>query len=262
MRTALVVPTYQEAGNIERFLKEVRSVLPDMTVIVCDDNSPDGTGRIADRMAEDLGQIDVVHRPGKEGLGAAYRHGLTYALDEGYDIIMQMDVDFSHDPAVLPLLHQAVVDGADVAVGSRYVAGGSTPDWPLRRRMLSRYGNEYSRFMLQLSFNDTTAGFRAYAAPILRSIRVGTTRTNGYGFMIETGYRLTVAGAKVVEIPIAFHDRTEGESKMAVRTMAETMVSVTWWGLCIRFPKTTNRFRATALGRRLWSVTGPASAHP
>jgi len=259
MRTALVVPTYQEAGNIERFLKEVRSVLPDMTVIVCDDNSPDGTGRIADRMATELGGIEVVHRPGKEGLGAAYRHGLTHALDEGYELIMQMDVDFSHDPHVLPRLHQAILDGADVAVGSRYVPGGSTPDWPLRRRMLSRYGNEYSRFMLRLSFNDATAGFRAYTAPVLRSIRVGTTRTNGYGFMIETGYRLTMAGADVREIPIAFHDRTEGESKMAVRTMAETMLSVTWWGLCIRFPRITDRFRATSLGRRLWSVTGPAS---
>lgn len=141
MRTALVVPTYQEAGDVERFLKEVRAVLPDMTVIVCDDNSPDGTGDIADRMAAELGSIDVVHHAGKEGLGAAYRHGLTYALDAGYDLIMQMDVDFSHDPAVLPHLRQAILDGADVAVGSRYVPGGSTPDWPMRRRMLSRYGD-------------------------------------------------------------------------------------------------------------------------
>lgn len=260
MRTALVVPTYQEAGNIERFLKEVRAAVPEVTVIVCDDNSPDGTGEMADRMAEELGGVEVIHRPGKEGLGAAYRHGLTHALDEGYELVMQMDVDFSHDPAVLPALRQAVLDGADVAVGSRYVPGGSTPDWPLHRRMLSRYGNEYAKFMLRLSFNDTTAGFRAYRAPILRTIRVGTTRTNGYGFMIETGYRLTQAQARVTEVPIAFHDRTEGESKMAVRTMAETMLSVTWWGLCIRFPRATERFRRTALGRRLWTVTGPAAA--
>ena len=140
MRTALVVPTYQEAGNIERFLKEVRAVLPDMTVIVCDDNSPDGTGDIADRMAAELGSIDVVHRAGKEGLGAAYRHGLTYALDAGYDLIMQMDVDFSHDPALLP---HCARRSSMVPTSCRLPvrAGRLHPDWPMRRRMPSRYGN-------------------------------------------------------------------------------------------------------------------------
>jgi len=171
-----------------------------------------------------------------------------------------MDVDFSHDPAVLPLLRQQILDGADVAVGSRYVAGGSTPDWPLRRRMLSRYGNEYARRALRLAMHDATSGYRAYAADTLRGIHFETTRSNGYGFMIETGYRLTAAKAKVTEIPIVFHDRTEGESKMSVPIMAETMLSVTWWGTCIRAPKLTNRFRATKLGRRLWSFTGPSSA--
>ncbi|HNI35424.1 MAG TPA: polyprenol monophosphomannose synthase [Microthrixaceae bacterium] len=260
MPTALVVPTYQEAGNIERFLKEVRSALPDMTVFVCDDNSPDGTGAIAERIGAELGNIEVVHRHAKEGLGAAYRHGFDHALDAGFDVILQMDVDFSHDPSLLPQFESAIREGFDVAVGSRYVPGGATPDWPLRRRMLSRYGNEYARAALRLGMHDATSGYRGYRADMLRAIHFETTRSNGYGFMIETGYRLTAAGAKVREIPIVFHDRTEGESKMSVPIMAETMLSVTWWGTCIRAPRLTDRFRATKLGRRLWSFTGPSSS--
>jgi dolichol-phosphate mannosyltransferase len=207
-----------------------------------------------------LGGIEVIHRPVKEGLGAAYRHGFSHVLGLGYDVIMQMDVDFSHDPALLPRFEAAILDGNDVAVGSRYVPGGSTPDWPLRRRMLSRYGNEYARRVLRLGMHDATSGYRAYSADTLRSIRIETTRSNNYGFMIETGYRLTAAGARVHEIPIVFHDRTEGESKMAVPTMVETMMSVTWWGTCMRAPKLTDRFRSTKLGRRLWSITGPSTA--
>jgi dolichol-phosphate mannosyltransferase len=262
MPTALVVPTYQEAGNIERFLKEAHNALPDATIVIFDDSSPDGTGEIAERVGRDLGNVEVVHRPAKEGLGAAYRHAFTYALEGGFDVVISMDCDFSHDPHVLPELEAAVRGGADVAIGSRYVPGGSTPDWPLRRRMLSRYGNEYARTALRLAMHDATAGFRAYSADALRGIRHETTRSNNYGFMIETGYRLTLDHARVAEIPIVFHDRTEGESKMAVPTMVETMLSVTWWGLCLRAPKLTDRFRATSLGRRLYSVTGPAAAAP
>ena len=259
MRTALVVPTYLEAGNIERFLREARAALPDADIFVFDDNSPDGTGEVAERVGAEIGGVEVVHRPSKEGLGAAYRHGLSHALALGYEIIMQMDVDFSHDLAVLPQLRDAVVAGADVAVGSRYVPGGSTPDWPLRRRMLSRYGNTYARVALGLSFNDATAGFRAYRAPILRAISFHTTRSNGYGFMIETGYRLSQANASVTEIPIVFRDRTVGESKMAVPTMVETMALVTWWGLCRRAPRLTARFRTTRIGERLYQSTGPST---
>jgi dolichol-phosphate mannosyltransferase len=260
MRCALVVPTYQEAGNIERFLKEVRSALPEATVYVLDDASPDGTGALAEQAADDLGNIVVVHRTAKEGLGAAYRHGFAEVLDAGFDVIIQMDVDFSHDPSLLPSFAAAITeDGFDVAVGSRYVPGGATPDWPLRRSMLSRYGNEYARAALRLGMHDATSGYRAYAADALRRIRVTTTRSNGYAFMIETGYRLTMDRVTVKEIPIVFRDRTEGESKMSVRIMAETMLSVTWWGTCIRFPKLTDRFRATGLGERLSSITGPTS---
>ncbi|MFN8051317.1 MAG: polyprenol monophosphomannose synthase [Acidimicrobiales bacterium] len=261
MRTALVVPTYQEAGNIERFLKEARTALPGATILVFDDSSPDGTGQIAERAAEELGGIEVVHRPSKEGLGAAYRHAFEHVLEAGYEVVIQMDVDFSHDPQLLPRFEAAIVDGYDVAVGSRYVPGGSTPDWPARRRLLSRYGNEYARRVLRLGMHDATSGYRSYSAETLRRIRVGTTRSNGYGFMIETGYRLTGRGASVTEIPIVFHDRTEGESKMSVRIMSETMLSVTWWGLCIRFPKITDRFRSTGLARRLLAITAPAGSH-
>lgn len=258
MRTALVVPTYQEAGNIERFLKEAHTALPDATILVVDDNSPDGTGEIAERIGQDIPQVEVLHRTAKEGLGAAYRHGFEHVLDRDYDIVIQMDVDLSHDPSLLPEFRDSIANGFAVAVGSRYVPGGATPDWPLRRRALSRYGNEYARFMLRLAMRDATSGYRAYAASTLREIRVLGTRSNGYTFMIETGYRITQAGLSVREIPIVFRDRTEGESKMAVPTMAETTLSVTWWGMCIRFPKLTDRFRATRLGRRLHSLTGPA----
>jgi dolichol-phosphate mannosyltransferase len=261
MRTALVVPTYQEAGNIERFLKEAHTALGDATIFVFDDSSPDGTGEIAERVGAQLGHVEVVSRPQKEGLGNAYRHGFSHVLDAGYDVVIQMDVDFSHDPSQLPQFRDAILSGSDVAVGSRYVAGGATPDWPLRRRLLSRYGNEYARRALRLGMHDATSGYRAYSADTLRSIRVSSTRSNGYGFMIETGYRLTQDRARVAEIPIVFHDRAEGESKMSVPIMAETMLSVTWWGACIRFPKVTDRFRATALGRRLSSITGPTSSY-
>ena len=259
MSTALVVPTYQEAENIDRFLRAARRALPEAHIYVCDDNSPDGTGAIAEATGAELGDVEVLHRASKEGLGAAYRHGFRHALDRGHERIIQMDVDFSHDPAVLPALESAVIDGADVSVGSRYVPGGSTPDWSLHRRLLSRYGNEYARFVLRLKTRDSTAGFRCYRAGVLEHIEFETTRSNGYGFQIETGYRLSAANAEIVEIPIAFCDRTAGESKMSVRIMIETMLLVSWWGLCLRLPRLTGSFRRTPFGRRLADRTTPAA---
>lgn len=263
MRSVVIVPTYQEAGNIEPFLRAVRAAAPNISILVCDDNSPDGTGEIAEKVLFELGQGEVLHRPQKEGLGAAYRHGFTHAVDAGFEIIIHMDVDFSHDPALLPQMEAVILDGHDVAVGSRYVPGGSTPDWPVRRRLLSRYGNEYARAALSLKMHDATAGFRAYSVGILRATRFETTRSNGYGFMIEMSYRLTAAGADIRELPIVFHDRVAGESKMSVRIMAETMLFVTWWGLCMRAPVLTGRFRSTTAGRGLASRTRPpVSAAP
>jgi len=254
---ALVVPTYQEADNVGPFLRAVRAAVPDAHVYVCDDNSPDGTGKLADEVGDELGQITVLHRDAKEGLGAAYRHGFREAIDGGASIVVQMDVDFSHPPGLLPSLIEAVEAGADVAVGSRYVPGGGTPDWPLRRRVLSQYGNRYARRQLRLGITDATSGLRAYRSDTLEAIRFDTTRANGYGFQIETGYRLTDLGAQMVEVPLIFHDRVHGTSKMSMRIMAENMALVTWWGLCLRAPALTGRFRSTSFGRYLADRTTP-----
>ena len=251
MRCALVVPTYQEAENIEGFLRAARQALPDAHIVVCDDNSPDGTGELAEKVGADVGDVEVLHRKSKDGLGAAYRHGFGVALDEGYEIVIQMDVDFSHPHSMLPAMVTEIENGADVVVGSRYIAGGATPDWSLHRRLLSSWGNLYARWMLGLEMRDTTSGFRAYRASALRGIRFETTRFNGYGFQIETAYRLGWAGANIVEHPLVFMDRVRGQSKMSVPIMIEDTALVTWWGVCRRFPKLTDRFRASALGRRV-----------
>jgi dolichol-phosphate mannosyltransferase len=258
VRSVLVVPTYQEADNIQPFLRAVREAAPDLEIIVADDNSPDGTGKFAEVVGDELGRIEVLHRPGKEGLGAAYRHGFRHALDRGFEVIVQMDADFSHDPAVLPELLAAVGSGADVAIGSRYVPGGNVPNWTWFRRGLSRYGNEFARWALHLAVRDATSGFRAYTSAIMEDIDIDGTTANGYLFQIETGYRLTVAGARMVERPISFADRKYGLSKMAVvRTMVETQARVTWWGLCMRAPAATGLFRRTPPGRYLASKVRP-----
>jgi len=226
----VVVPTYQEAPNVARFLAAVRASVPDAEILVVDDNSPDGTGELAEKAGAELGQVTVLHRPGKEGLGVAYRHGFAWALAEGFDVVVQMDCDFSHDPAVIPQLVAALDDGADCAIGSRYVPGGSTPNWPTYRRLLSRWGNRYTAAMLQLGINDATGGFRAYRADTLRTIQVETTRSNGYAFMSELAHRMVASGLTLVEIPITFVDRAFGTSKMSVRIMTESMAMVTGWG--------------------------------
>lgn len=260
---ALVLPTYQEADNIVRLLTAVREQCPELQVIVMDDNSPDGTADLARGVADSLGGIEVVVRPVKEGLGAAYRHGFRHALDGGHDPIAQMDADFSHDPAVLPLLFAAVAAGADVAVGSRYVPGGSVPNWTLSRRLLSRWGNGYAKFMLRLQLQDATTAFRVYRASTLERIDIDGTRANGYLFQIETAFRLSDSGARIVELPITFLDRIAGSSKMAVvRTMVETELRVTWWGISIRLPWLSERFRSTGPGRFLEARIRPVGPPP
>lgn len=234
----VVVPTYQEADNVGPFLAAVRASAPDAEILVVDDNSPDGTGELAEKAGAELGQVTVLHRPGKEGLGVAYRDGFAWALAEGFDVIVQMDCDFSHDPVVIPrLVDQVVSGGADCAIGSRYVPGGSTPNWPLHRRMLSRWGNRYTSAMLQLGINDATGGFRAYRAQTLRTIQVETTTSNGYAFMSELAHRMVAAHLRLVEIPITFVDRAYGTSKMSVRIMAESMAMVTGWGTRARLDR-------------------------
>jgi dolichol-phosphate mannosyltransferase len=230
MRTLVVIPTYLEALNISEVLHRVREVVPTVDVLVVDDNSPDGTGALAEAIAGDLGGIDVLHRPSTDGLGPAYRAGLGLGLERGYEVLVQMDADLSHDPAVLPRLLAAIDDGADVAIGSRYVPGGSVPDWPWHREALSRYGNRYAGFSMRTGVADASAGFRAYRASALRAIDLSATRARGYGIQLEITYRMARLGASITEIPIAFTDRLRGKSKMSMKIIAEELVLMTWWG--------------------------------
>lgn len=240
-------------------LRRVREAVPELHVLVVDDESPDGTGDLAEKVGEEIGGIEVLRRSGKAGLGAAYRHGFRHALDAGHDVVIQMDADLSHDPAVLPSLLAALEGGADVSVGSRYVPGGSVPNWTWFRRTLSRWGNDYARAMLRLRMNDATTAFRAYRSEVLEAIDIDGTTANGYLFQIETAFRVSLAGFTVTEIPITFLDRIAGSSKMAVgRTMLETQLRVTWWGLSLRAPGLSNRFRGTAPGRFLHSKVRPS----
>ena len=244
MRTLVITPTYNEAENIEEFLRRTRAALPDADVMVVDDASPDGTAAIAERVGAELGRITVFHRPGKEGLGVAYRAGIGRGLDEGYDVICHIDADLSHDPAVLPTIVGPVADGrADLVIGSRYVPGGSIPNWPFVRRALSKAGNTYAGLVLGTSVHDNTSGYRAYGAQILRAIDYGATTSKGYGFMIETAYRVWQHGGRIVESPIAFNDRVRGHSKMTLRVAAEELALVTWWGVRDRFHRLARRRR-------------------
>lgn len=260
MPSVLVIPTYQEAENIARLLRTVRSVVPDLRVLIVDDNSPDGTGALAEEVGAEVGGVEVLHRSGKAGLGAAYRHGFRVALDSGADVVIQMDADLSHDPHVLPLLIEQIELGHDVAIGSRYVPGGDS-DWTWFRRLISGWGNTYARKMLRLTMRDATTAFRAYKAEVLEKIDIDGTTANGYLFQIETAFRLSTAGVDVVEIPIVFVDRVAGSSKMAVaRTMLETEARVTWWGLSLRLPGVMARVRRTPPGRFAESLIRPTGS--
>ena len=231
MRTLVVMPTYDEAPNIAEVLTRVRAAAPDVDLLVVDDNSPDGTAELAREAAAELGQIDVEVRGRKDGLGNAYRHGFRIGMDRGYEVLVQMDADLSHDPDTLPSLLAAVEGGADAVIGSRYVPGGSVPHWPWYRRALSRYGNAYACAVLGMSVRDATAGFRAYRVGALQDIDVFSTRAKGYGFQIETAYRVSRSGRTLTEVPITFTDRVRGYSKMSLTVAAEELLLVTWWGL-------------------------------
>ena len=227
------MPTYNEAENIEPMLRALHDTVPDADVLVVDDNSPDGTADLADKLGDELGQIRVLRRPGKKGLGAAYRHGFAEVLadDSAYECVVTMDADFSHDPRVIPQMIRLHDAGADAVIGSRYVPGGDTVDWPMHRRLLSRWGNRYTSFVLRLQVRDCTSGFRAYRADALRAIDTATTSAEGYAFLTELVRRLVRDGAKVMETPIVFADRTRGTSKMSGRIIAESMLLVTRWGV-------------------------------
>ena len=250
-RTIVVVPTYDERENVGPLLAAVRASAPAADVLVVDDNSPDGTGDAVEEVAADLGQIKLLRRPGKQGLGSAYRTGFAHALDEGYEVIVSMDVDFSHDPAVLPELLRLLDAGADAVIGSRYVPGGDTVDWPWHRRLLSRWGNRYTSLVLGLQVRDCTSGYRAYRAEALAAIEPGTTGAEGYAFLTELVRRLVGRGFRVMETPIVFRDRRHGSSKMSGRIIVESMLLVTGWGVrdLVRGRSRRRRHPADATGR-------------
>jgi len=231
VRTLIVIPTYEEALNITEVLTRVRAAMPQVDILVVDDNSPDGTADLARAAGTELGQIDVLLRPKKDGLGNAYRHGFREGIDRGYQVLVQMDADLSHDPAALPSLFAALYDGAEAVIGSRYIPGGSVPHWPWYRRALSNYGNRYACIVLGMSVHDATSGFRAYRVDALKAIDVFDTRAQGYGFQIETAYRVSQSGRRLTEVPIIFADRVRGVSKMSLHVMSEELLLVTWWGI-------------------------------
>lgn len=226
MRATVVIPTYNEIENIERLIREVLLAAPDVELLVVDDGSPDGTADKAEALGAELGHVTILRRQEKSGLGNAYRAGLRTAINSGAEICVQMDADLSHDPAVLPALISIVEHGADLAIGSRYVPGGQTVNWPRRRRMLSRWGNRYAAGVLGLAVNDATAGYRAYSSAALERMKFETVEADGYGFQVEMTYRLVSGGGKIVEFPISFHDRTEGVSKMSGNIIQEALVLV------------------------------------
>jgi dolichol-phosphate mannosyltransferase len=224
----LVLPTYNESANIEAVVAAAGDVLGAATgggyrILVVDDGSPDGTGEIADRLAAEREQVEVLHRSEKNGIGPAYLAGFAYALEHGAAYAMEMDSDFSHDPADLARLLAAVRSGADLALGSRYVPGGGVTDWGLLRRFISQGGSTYARWVLGLKVKDLTGGFKCFRREVLETIHFDSVRSQGYAFQVELTYRAVRAGFEVVEVPIVFKDRELGESKMSWRIAAEAM---------------------------------------
>jgi dolichol-phosphate mannosyltransferase len=235
MKTLVVLPTYNESATIAEVLRRIRaSAANGIDVLVVDDNSPDGTADLAEAVAAELGGIEVLRRPHKAGLGSAYREGFKLGLAQGYEALVEMDADLSHDPSVLGVLLAELDGGADLAIGTRYMAGGKIPDWPWHRRAISRAGNVYARRMLGLAARDATSGYRAYHRRALERINLTAVRADGYGFQVEMAYKVARAGGILAEVPIEFRDRTLGRSKMSSRIVVEALVLVTWWGLAGR----------------------------
>jgi dolichol-phosphate mannosyltransferase len=230
MRTLVVVPTYDEAENIVALLEAIRSAAPDVDVLVVDDASPDGTGKMAEDTASRLGRITVLHRGAKGGLGRAYRAGFEWGLSRDYEALVEMDADFSHDPSALPSLLDAA-ERYEVVIGSRYVPGGAIPNWKLTRLAISRFGNLYASVLLGLRVTDSTAGYRVYRRSALEKIDYATVQAEGYAFQIEMTYRARSAGASIREVPITFVDRTQGTSKMSSAIVVEALWLVTLWAL-------------------------------
>lgn len=236
MRTLIVMPTYNEAESIRGMVARIRDAVPTADLLIVDDGSPDGTGDIADAIAEAEPHVSVHHRPAKSGLGSAYLLGFATAIERGYDAVVEIDADGSHDPAELPAM-LALLDArsADLVIGSRWIEGGTVVNWPWARRAISRSGNQYARWMLRSSIHDMTAGFRAYRTAALRGLDRAVVSSQGYCFQVELAWRVERAGGVVLEHPIAFVERTTGSSKMGPAIVAEALLRVTGWGVASRF---------------------------
>jgi dolichol-phosphate mannosyltransferase len=232
-RVLVVIPTYNEAENIRDITARVRAAVPDAEILVADDNSPDGTGAIADELAAADPRIHVLHRPGKQGLGAAYVAGFGWAREHGFDVVVEMDADGSHAPEQLPRLLEALRT-ADVVLGSRWVRGGRVENWPLRREAFSRGANLYTRLALGMPIRDATGGYRAYRMPVLDKIDIDSVASQGYCFQVDLAWRSHRHGLRVVEVPITFTDRVRGASKMSGSVVREALWRVTMWGLQAR----------------------------
>lgn len=230
MRLLVVLPTYNEVMNVDSMLRTLRIVVPNAHVLVVDDASPDGTADVAEATATQLGQVEVLRRRHKGGLGGAYRDGFTWGIDNDFDVFVEIDCDFSHDPHALPTL-LAAAQNYEVVIGSRYVPGGRIPRWKLSRRLLSRGGNQYASTMLGLRVADATAGYRVYSRSALQKIDYRSVRADGYGFQIEMTYRARRGGASIIEVPISFSDREFGESKMSSSIVYEALWLVTKWAM-------------------------------
>ncbi len=248
-RTLVIIPTYNERENLPLIVERLRGALPDAHSLIVDDNSPDGTGVLADELADADRRIHVLHRTAKSGLGTAYVAGFRWGLDRGYSVLVEMDADGSHAPEQLSRLLAAVDAGADMVIGSRYVPGAAVVNWSRRRLVLSRTANLYSRIMLGTAINDITAGFRAYRREVLEAISMETVNSRGYCFQIDLAWRAVEAGYLAVEIPITFVERERGVSKMSGSTIWEAAVSVASWGARGRFDKMRSRHHRIVNGR-------------
>ncbi len=217
MKTLIVIPTYNERGNIERLVEDIRRTAPDVDLLIIDDASPDGTGALADALARRLPQVRALHRPGKLGLGTAYIRGFQHALAHGYDLVFEMDADFSHDPQYLPQFLAAAQgpEAADLVVGSRYVPGGATPDWSALRKLISGGGNLFARWVLGIPIHDCTSGYRCYRTAALATLQLDHVHAQGYAFQVELAYAMWQSGYRLREVPIVFADRRVGQSKMS-----------------------------------------------
>jgi dolichol-phosphate mannosyltransferase len=241
VRVLTIIPTYNELESLPKTLTRLREAVPSVDVLIADDNSPDGTGELADQFAAADPQVKVLHRKGKEGLGAAYIAGFNWGLEAGYDVLVEMDADGSHQPEQLPLLLDAVEQGADLVLGSRWVPGGKVVNWPLHRKLISRGGSLYSRILLGVRYRDITGGYRAFRRETLEQIDLTKVDSVGYGFQVDMLWRAAQLGLKIVEVPITFVEREFGASKMSGNIFQEAVLNVTKWGLTARWNKLTGK---------------------